>query len=140
MYESYYKLTEKPFSLLPDPDFVMLGRKHRMALAMLQYGSDQPSLAFTVISGEVGCGKTTLIRHLLNVVGDEVTVGLISDTNQYQGELLRRIMLAFSQDFSMATRTGLFDRFTEFLIEEFAAGRRTVLIIDAGPKPRSGNA
>jgi type II secretory pathway predicted ATPase ExeA len=129
MYEAYYRLREKPFSLLPDPEFLMLGRKHSMALSMLQYGLTNQA-GFTVISGEVGCGKTTLIRHLLNVVDDDVTVGLISDTNQYQGELLRRILLAFGQDFNLETRTGLFDRFTEFLIEEFAQGRRTVLIVD----------
>jgi len=65
MYEAYYNLTEKPFSILPDPEFIYWGRAHSMAFAMLEYGIMNHA-GFTVITGEIGCGKTTLIRHLLN--------------------------------------------------------------------------
>jgi type II secretory pathway predicted ATPase ExeA len=67
MYESYFGFQEKPFSLLPDPGFLYLGRKHSMALAMLQYGV-RSQAGFTVIAGEIGSGKTTLIRHLLDQI------------------------------------------------------------------------
>jgi type II secretory pathway predicted ATPase ExeA len=60
MYESFYGFRERPFSLLPDPSFLYLGHKHRVALTMLQYGL-MSNAGFTVITGEIGSGKTTLI-------------------------------------------------------------------------------
>ena len=65
MYERAFGLTEKPFSLLPDPEFLFLGEKHRAALTMLEYGMMNRA-GFTVITGDIGCGKTSLIRHLLD--------------------------------------------------------------------------
>ena len=88
MYESFYKLKEKPFTLLPDPGFLYLSDKHRMALTLLEYGLTNHA-GFTVISGEIGAGKTTLIRHLLNNVDQEFTVGLISNTHRSFGELMQ---------------------------------------------------
>ncbi|MEO0973757.1 MAG: GTP-binding protein, partial [Pseudomonadota bacterium] len=67
MYEAYYGFSEKPFSLLPDPDFLYLGAKHRAALTMLQYGL-MSNAGFTVVTGEIGSGKTTLIRQILNEI------------------------------------------------------------------------
>ena len=61
MYESFYGLSEKPFSLLPDPSFLYMSSAHSSALTMLEYGMTQQA-GFTVVTGEVGCGKTTLIR------------------------------------------------------------------------------
>ena len=71
MYESFYGFTQKPFSLLPDPRFLYGSRTHRMALTMLQYGLHEQA-GFVVLTGEVGTGKTTLLRHLLQIVQDEV--------------------------------------------------------------------
>ena len=65
MYENYYGFREKPFSLLPDSGFLYLSGKHRMALTLLEYGLMNQA-GFTVISGDIGTGKTTLIRQLLN--------------------------------------------------------------------------
>ena len=67
MYEAYYGLREKPFSILPDPDLIYWGRAHRMAFSMLEFGVLN-NAQFTVITGEVGSGKTTLVRHLLRKV------------------------------------------------------------------------
>jgi len=64
MYEAFYHFREKPFTLLPDPGFLYLSNRHRMALTMLEYGLMNQA-GFTVISGDIGAGKTTLIRHLL---------------------------------------------------------------------------
>jgi len=129
MYEKFYGFTEKPFTLLPDPSFLYLGKKHKLAFSMLQYGLENQA-GFTVITGEIGCGKTTLIRHLLNQMHDDITVGLVSNTHQEMGELLQWVLLAFGQDYHHETRVKLFDNFSRFLIDEYAQNRRAVLIID----------
>ncbi len=129
MYESYYGFSEKPFSLLPDPDFLYLGEQHGQALTTLEYGLLNQA-GFTVITGEIGSGKTTLVRHLLNHVDDDVTVGLISNTHRSFGELLEWILLAFGLDYKHKQKAELYETFVGFLIEEYAQGRRTVLIVD----------
>ena len=67
MYEAYYQLREKPFSILPDPDLIYWGRMHTMAFTMLEFGV-MNNAGFTVITGEIGSGKTTLVRHLLKKI------------------------------------------------------------------------
>lgn len=129
MYELFYGFREKPFSLLPDPDFLYLGKKHRTALTMLQYGLTNQS-GFTVIAGEIGCGKTTLIRHLLNNIEQDVTVGLISNTQRAFGELLQWVLLAFDLEYRNKDKVELYQSLVDFIIQEYAANRRTVLIID----------
>ena len=64
MYEHHFGLNTKPFSLSPDPEFLYFGENHLRAMTMLQYGIEN-NAGYTLISGEVGCGKTTLIRHLM---------------------------------------------------------------------------
>ena len=129
MYEAFYGLTEKPFSIQPDPDFMFWGRAHSMAYTMLEYGIMNKS-GFTVISGEIGCGKTTLIRHLLNRLDDDITVGLISNTQDDRGELLQWVLMAFGQPYDSESKVALYDQLHKFLIEEYANDRRTILIVD----------
>ena len=129
MYESFYHLGEKPFTLLPDPGFLFLSDKHRMALTLLEYGLMNQA-GFTVISGEIGTGKTTLIRHLLNNMDREHTVGLISNTHRDFGELLQWILLAFNLDHVSMNKVEMYQRFVDFIIDEYAHNRRTVLIVD----------
>ncbi len=129
MYESHYGLREKPFSLLPDPDFLYLGKNHGMALTLLEYGL-MSQAGFTVITGEIGSGKTTLCRQLLNQLGDEVTVGLISNAQRSFGELLQWVLLAFGLDYQNKGKVELYQAFSDFLIEEYAKNHRTVLLID----------
>src|SRR3954462_2161414 len=96
MYLSYYGLRERPFSILPDPNLIYWGRIHRMAFAMLEFGVVHQA-GFTVITGEIGSGKTTLVHHLLRRFGRDVTTGLISNTPHGREELLRWIMLSLGQ-------------------------------------------
>jgi type II secretory pathway predicted ATPase ExeA len=129
MYESFYGLKEKPFSIQPDPDFLFLGRRHSMAYAMLEYGI-QNRAGFSVICGEIGCGKTTLIRHLLNHLGPEIKVGLVYNTHKSIGDLLEWIMLAFGQPYQGLSPVAMYDAFQQFLIASYSAGKRVVLIVD----------
>ena len=129
MYESFFHLREKPFTLLPDPGFLFLSDKHRMALTLLEYGLMNQS-GFTVISGDIGTGKTTLIRHLLDNMDREHTVGLISNTHREFGELLQWILLSFDIEHKGMDKVEMYQRFIDFIIDEYAHNRRTVLIVD----------
>jgi type II secretory pathway predicted ATPase ExeA len=129
MYESFYGFKEKPFTLLPDPGFLYFGKKHSMALAMLQYSLLNKTI-ITVLSGEIGSGKTTLIRHLLNMVDENVNVGLITHTHKKFGELLQWVNLAFGLDYERRGKVALYQQFIDFLIEKYSQGQRSILIID----------
>ena len=129
MYEGFYHLRERPFSLLPDPDYLYLSEKHQMALALLEYSLANQA-GFCVISGETGAGKTTLIRHLLNLVDSNITVGLITNTHQSFDELLRWILMAFGLDYVGKSKVEMYQVFIDFLIDEYAKNRHTVLIVD----------
>jgi general secretion pathway protein A len=128
MYEAYYQLREKPFSILPDPDLIYWGRMHTMAFTMLEFGI-MNNAGFTVITGEIGSGKTTLLRYLLRRISPSVTVGLISSSPQGRHELLQMILMSLEQSFE-GDYPILFKRLQDFLYGQFANGRRTILIID----------
>lgn len=129
MYEEFYGLTERPFSIQPDPDFLYLSNRHSMAYAMLQYGITNRA-GFTVICGDIGCGKTTLVRHVLNNIDDDVTVGIVYNTHKDVDDLLGWIMLAFGQSYDGLSDIALFDAFQQYLISSYIEGQRLVLIID----------
>jgi general secretion pathway protein A len=129
MYEAFYGFREKPFSLVPDPDFLYLGKHHRAALNILEYGL-RGEASFALISGEVGSGKTILIRRFLRMVDTHTTVGLITNTHASLGNLLDWILLAFNLDYHGKAQVELFEILTNFLRDQQMRGRRTVLIID----------
>jgi type II secretory pathway predicted ATPase ExeA len=129
MYESFYGLQEKPFALTPDPQFLYLAAPHRKALTTLQYSLASEG-AFCLITGEVGSGKTTLIRHLLQGIDQSITVGLISNTSLNFGRLLPWICMSFGLEHSGKDKVALHELFTRFLIDEYANGRKVVLIVD----------
>jgi type II secretory pathway predicted ATPase ExeA len=131
MYEKHFGLREKPFSLLPDPDYLLLGSKHRMAYSLLEYGLSY-SDGFTVITGEIGCGKTTLVQQLLRSTGPQITFAFISDTIRLQGEILERVLMAYGLESGAQNDkwTDKFKRFSDFAVDEYAKGRRLVVIID----------
>ncbi len=129
MYENYYGLTEKPFSLLPDPEYLYLSRHHQKALTLLEYGILNQA-GFCVISGQAGSGKTTLIRYLLNRFDKDTTVGLLSNTHESFEELLAWILMSFGLSYQDKSKTELYQLFVDFLIEQYAEKRHTVLIID----------
>lgn len=129
VYERFFGFREKPFSLLPDPAFLYLGREHSKAYALLEYGVLNRA-GFTVLTGEIGCGKTALIRHLLNQFNEEATVGLLSNTHARFNNLLEWVLMAFGLDYESKGTVRSYDTFVEFLIAEYAQSRRVVLIID----------
>ncbi|WP_308918161.1 ExeA family protein [Jannaschia sp. LMIT008] len=130
IYCDHFGLSERPFSLVPDPTFLFWGRSHRRAFTVLEYGL-MTRAPITLLTGEVGAGKTTLLQHLLTRIEDDVTVGLVSNAQGDQGELLRWVLHAFEQPAPPErTYVDLFAQFQDFLLDEYAAGRRVILIFD----------
>jgi general secretion pathway protein A len=128
MYETYYGLSEKPFSILPDPDLIYWGQNHRLAFAMLEFGV-MNNAGFTVITGDIGSGKTTMLRYLLRRLDSHIKVGLISNTPRGKAELLQWVMMSLDQPFE-DSYPALFKRFQNFLREQHARGGRVILIVD----------
>jgi general secretion pathway protein A len=130
IYTAHFGMTERPFTLLPDPDFLYWSENHARAYAMLEYGM-LTHAPITVITGEIGAGKTTLLRHLLRSLPEDVTVGLISNAQGNRGELLHWVLMALGVQTDVnASYVQLFAQFQDFLIAEYASGRRTMLIFD----------
>jgi general secretion pathway protein A len=129
MYESFYGFREKPFVLHPDPYFIFWSNEHKQAYAMLEYGIIN-NVGFTVITGEIGSGKTTLLRHLLDQIDQSVVVGLLTSTRFLDNELLQWVMMSFGQNYESRSNVRLFDDFQKFLIQNYAANRRVILIVD----------
>lgn len=131
MYESHFGLQDKPFNLIPDPDYLYLSSKHRVALSLLEYALMETAAGLSVISGEVGSGKTTLIRKLMRRIDhDQLTVGVINNTGSFHEDLMSWVCSAFGLDHDGKDKVRLFRDFQTYLIGEYAAGKRTVLIVD----------
>jgi len=129
MYTAFYGLREKPFSLTPDPRFLFLSDSHREALAHVLYGIEQGE-GFIALTGEVGTGKTTLCRTLLQKLGDETEVAFVFNPNLTGVELLRAISSEFGMAVEGRTRAELNDQLNQFLLDTNRAGRRALLIVD----------
>ena len=129
-YTAYFGFSERPFSLSPDPDFLFFSKAHTRAFSVLEYGL-MTHAPLTVLTGEVGMGKTMLLQALLRQVGEDVTLGLISNAQGDRGDLLRWVLNALNVPLPEATDyVSLFQHFQTFVIDEYAAGRHVVLIID----------
>src|SRR4051794_38026064 len=135
MYEAFYGLREKPFSILPDPELIYWGQNHRLAFAMLEFGVLN-SAGFTVITGEIGSGKTTLVRYLLRKLESNISVGLISNMPEGRDELLQWILMSLNQPFE-GSYPVLFSRFRDYLYTQYENKRRTILIIDEAQNLKS---
>lgn len=129
MYEQHFGFNEAPFALLPDPSFLYMSKDHSMAMTLLRY-SILNKQGFTVITGEVGSGKTTLINRVLEELDQDITAGLINFTHNSFGELAEWVMMAFGLEYRNKSKVELYDEFVQFLIQQYGEGRRVVLIID----------
>ena len=129
-YMDFFGFRERPFTLVPDPDFLFWSAQHRRAYSVLEFRilSRAP---ITLVTGGVGCGKTTLLRELLRQFGSKITVGLISNAQGGRGELIQWVLNSLGVPFQVTTSyVQLFQMLQDFLIEEYASGRRVVLIFD----------
>jgi type II secretory pathway predicted ATPase ExeA len=129
MYTEHFGLVHKPFNLVPDPAFFYLSPNHRKALTMLEYGL-MSQAGFTVVTGEIGAGKTTLIRKLLKKIAKNCVIGLINNTHESFGELMAWVLDALDIESKATDNAGRYRDYINFVVEQHAQGRRVVLIVD----------
>lgn len=130
LYAEFFGLSARPFTLLPDPSFLYWSPQHQRAYAVLEFGIVSRS-PITLITGEVGAGKTTLLQELIGKLGDNITVGLVSNAQGGRGELLQWVLNALGVEVSPAmTYVQMFRILQDFLISVYAEGRHVVLIFD----------
>ena len=129
MYKDYYGLNEEPFRITPDPRFLYLTAQHREALNHLLYGIRERK-GFICLTGEVGAGKTTLCRALLNHLGGRYHTALILNPMLTGTQLLRAIVQEFGIQTKRLDRLGYLNVLNQFLLEINGAGGDAVVIID----------
>jgi putative secretion ATPase (PEP-CTERM system associated) len=130
MYEAYYGLHTKPFQLNPDPSFYYASKQHRRASAYLEYGVHQNE-GFIVITGEIGAGKTTIVRGLLESLDQEklVAAQLVS-TQLDADDILRMVAAAFGVRTAGSSKSELLLSLEAFLVDVARQGKRCLLVID----------
>ncbi len=131
MYEKHFGLTERPFSIAPDPRFLYMSQQHREALAHLLYGVGEGG-GFVQLTGEVGTGKTTVCRCLLEQLPEHVDIALILNPRvtalELLGSLCDELKIQYARD--TTSIKSLIDVLNAYLLDSHARGRRTVLMID----------
>ncbi len=130
MYEAFYGLTSKPFQLNPDPSFYFGSKQHRRAKAYLEYGLLR-SEGFIVITGEIGAGKTTIVRGLLESMdADAVTAANLVSTQLDAEDTLRMVGAAFGVRVKDVSKADLLMALEAFLVTQVSEGKRSLLIVD----------
>ena len=135
MYREFYNLREEPFNVTSDPSFLFLSPTHLEALDHLRYGIEQRK-GFLTITGEIGAGKTTLCRALINRLDPKVKVALILNAVLPEIQLLEAIVEDFGITVERRTKGALIKNVNKFLLEQLAQGNNAVLIIDEAQNMR----
>lgn len=129
MYKKFYGFSEKPFNTTPDSKFFFASSKHSEALNSLIYAINERK-GFVVITGEIGAGKTTVSRTLLNKIDGSTKVALITNTHITQKELIEQILEDLGVEYNPGGKQKLIKQLDKFLIEQLSLDVNVVLIID----------
>jgi len=129
MYLSYYNFTCKPFELIPNPEFIYLSRTHKKAMTYLEYGI-RDRAGFVLLTGEVGSGKTTIIRELIDKHLKKGVLAKVFNTNANSEQLLAMINDDFDLSIHGKDKIALLRDLNHFLVEQYSKGNKPVLIID----------
>ncbi len=129
MYQKFYGFKGKPFNITPDSRFFFSSSKHAEALSMLTYTISQRK-GFAVLTGEIGSGKTSVCRVLLNQLTSGTKVAMITNTHLNKNELIHSILEDLEVPFDPGNRVQLLSRMNEFLIEQLSLNFNVILIID----------
>lgn len=129
MYLNFYGLKEKPFSLTPDPQFLYLSESHRAAIDFLLFGIKQRE-GFMVVTGDIGTGKTTICRSLLEKLDQQVKTAVIFNSFLTEGELLRAILKDLGFTSIGRTKAERIEALNRFLLDRLSQGEHVVLMID----------
>jgi general secretion pathway protein A len=129
MYETFFGLTAKPFSLVPDPRFLFMSKTHQKALRYLDYGLREGA-GFILLTGEVGSGKTTIVKDFIGRLDRSTVLAMIFNTSIGGDQLLAAINEEFGLDIQGCDKLTLQRDLNDFLIAQYAMGVRPILIID----------
>ena len=129
MYEKFYGFSEKPFNTTPDSKFFFPSVKHLEALNSMRYAVDERK-GFVVITGEIGAGKTTVCRTLLNQLNLSTKVALITNTHLTPRELIAETLDELEIEYKGGSKQKLLSQLNSYLIQQLAADMNVVLIID----------
>jgi putative secretion ATPase (PEP-CTERM system associated) len=129
MYTTFFGFTHKPFQLTPDPEFLFLSRVHKRALTYLDYGVADNS-GFILITGEIGTGKTTVIRSLIKKIPQDIKIARINNTKVSSDQLISMINEEFGIYSKGDDKTQMLSKLNDFIISQYAQGRRSMIIID----------
>lgn len=131
MFCDFYKLKENPFNIIPNPGILYESEKHALALIYLRYGFSE-NMGLVLFTGDIGTGKTTLLKYLLTELTDETEVAVVFNTNVGAEELLRLIMIEFEVEGVGTDKSRNLDLLNQYLIDVYQKGRRCLLVIDEG--------
>jgi len=129
MYENFYNLKEKPFQIVPNPNYLYMSSSHENALTYLEYGLME-NVGFILLTGKVGTGKTTLVRHIMDQFESQKDIAVIFNTNVSADELICLILQSFDLEPEPGNKTKNIEIFYRFLIEQYAQNKSALLIID----------
>jgi len=129
MYQEFFSLKAKPFSISPDPDFLFLSERHKEAIVHLQHGL-QGYGGFVLLTGEVGTGKTTICRSLVENMGDDTDIAFILNPALNEVELLTTICDSFNIQYQKDNLRSLFNGLSEWMIENHLKNRHAIVLID----------
>lgn len=129
MYTRFYGIKEKPFNVTSDPAFLYLSRRHKEALSHIIYGIEDRK-GFLEITGDIGTGKTTLCRALLNKLDGNTKTAFVLNPDLSQLQLLQVIMEDFGLTVEKKSKMCMFRQLNNFLLEQLSVGNNVVLIID----------
>ena len=129
MYENYYGFHERPFSIVPNPDYLYLSPIHQNALTYLEYGLME-DIGFILLTGGVGTGKTTLIRYVINQFCSDMDVAVIFNTNVSADQLVSLILRSYGLASDTNDKVNSLHILYNYLIEKYSENRRALIIID----------
>jgi len=129
MYLSFYGLKEKPFNVTSDPHFLFMSKRHKEALSHLLYGIKERK-GFLEITGEIGTGKTTVCRALLNNLDERTKTAFILNPNLSELQLLQAIIEDFGMAAGRKTKLSLQQQLNSFLIDQLRQDNNVILILD----------
>ncbi|MFZ1986296.1 MAG: AAA family ATPase [Desulfatitalea sp.] len=129
MYEAFYNFRKKPFDLSPDPNFMFKSEKHQKALSYMEYGLSE-NVGFLVLTGDVGCGKTTTAKYIIRELGRSFLTSYISNTHLSSDQVLRMILTGFSLPAQKVEKARALDVLTRLLLTMRQRGKRVLVVID----------
>ncbi len=128
-YLDHFKLTEQPFRLTPDPEFLYWSKQHARAKAYME-STIWLADGFVVITGEIGSGKTTLLQSFLTELDDDIVYAVVSQTQLTPTQFLQAVLTEFGFKPFKKRKVELLDMLNMFLIEQYSNGKKVVLVVD----------